>query len=205
MKGLIIKDYYMVKKYLKFYIVMIITFSIAYACGADSAFFTIYPSVLSGVLVTTLLSYDESFRFLEYSATLPITKKTFVVAKYAFALIMVGVMLVINTISATMNFVISGNFSVTAVLMQVCLLVLITVLGFALTLPLTFRFGQEKGRIVYIMVIGLLSGVFMGIGYSDNFIPQNSWTACAMLLAASVLIFIISMILSIKFYEKREL
>ncbi len=205
MKGLILKDFYMIKKYLKFYLVMVVCFSVAYAFGSESEFFAVYPSVLSGVMITTLLSYDESFRFLEYADCLPITRKMFVQSKYALALIVIGTMGVLNSISTAMNLLFTDNFSFEMLIMNVCLLTLLIVFGFAITLPLTFKFGNEKGRILYILVIGLLSAVFMGIAYSNSFVEPKAWTVSLMLLAVAAFTFFVSMHLSIRFYEKREL
>ena len=205
MKGLILKDLYMIKKYLKFYLLMVVAFSIAYAAGSDSTFFLVYPTILSGALINTLLSYDESFRFLEYADCLPVSRKTFVLSKYALALIIIGSMLLINGISVFCNRMINGIFDITEVIMTLSLLVLTNVMGFAVMVPLTFRFGNEKGRLVFILTIGLLSAVFMGIYTAESFIPANNFAVCGILLTASAVIFIISMVLSVKFYEKRDL
>ncbi len=205
MKGLILKDFYMIKKYLKFYLLMVITFSIAYAAGTDSTFFLIYPTVLSGVLINTLLSYDESFGFMQYADSFPISRKTFVHAKYALALIIICVMFVINAVSVSLNRIVNGIFDLQELMSTLSLLVMTNVLGFAVMVPLTFRYGNEKGRLVFIVTIGLLSAIFMGVYTAESFIPANNGTVCTTLILASAVIFIISMHISVKFYEKREL
>lgn len=205
MKGLIIKDFYMIKKYLKFYLLMVAAFSVAHAAGSDSMFFLIYPTVLSGVLINTLLSYDETFGFMQFADSFPISRKAFVISKYMTALIVMGIMAVINTLSVSCHLAVTGNFSVGEVISTVSLLVLTNVLGFAVMVPLTFRFGNEKGRIVFILTIGLLSAVFMGVYSAERFVNADNITACVVMLISAAVVFIVSMYISVKFFENREL
>jgi hypothetical protein len=63
MKGILYKDFCMIKKYLKVYLFLMLTFGVFGMFGGINSFFTLYPTVLAGILPATLISYDESFRF----------------------------------------------------------------------------------------------------------------------------------------------
>lgn len=206
MKGLILKDFYMIKKYLRFYVAMILIFQAAYALGADNEFLVTYSSVLSGVLVSSLLAYDESFSFMQFCDTLPVTRKTFVLAKYALALIITGGMFILNIISLTANSLINGTFIPGDIAVYLSTLLFVTVIGYSLTLPLTFRFGQEKSRIAYLMVLAILGGLFVGIFRSGlPAIPDNPWVISLIIIAFTASLFMVSMFLSVIFFRKREL
>ncbi|MBR0393421.1 MAG: ABC-2 transporter permease, partial [Oscillospiraceae bacterium] len=78
----------------------------------------------------------------------------------------------------------------------------------AVLLPFTFRFGMEKGRIVYLLTVGLSLGGFAALGAvkGTNLSGLNMTDGLAAgLLAAAVIAFIISWRLSIILYKTREL
>lgn len=78
--------------------------------------------------------------------------------------------------------------------------------GPAITLPFVFRFGAEKGRIAYYMVILLLCAgmTVLGNASSAALLPGSMPGALLAFLAAAVL-YGASWLLSIAFYQKRAL
>ena len=86
MKGLLLKDWYMTKKYCRYYLFLIIGFIILSMMSSGNMFFVFYPCVLCGMIPVNLLGYDERSRFTEYAGTLPYTKTQIVSAKYLIGL-----------------------------------------------------------------------------------------------------------------------
>lgn len=71
MKGLLLKDWYMIQKYCRSYILItavIIGISLA---NGENLFFTFYPCMLCGMIPVTLLGYDERSGWMQYSGTMP--------------------------------------------------------------------------------------------------------------------------------------
>ncbi len=59
MKGLLLKDFYMTKKYCKIYLLMAAVFLAISCVGNTNMVFAFFPIILSGMIPINLLTYDE--------------------------------------------------------------------------------------------------------------------------------------------------
>ena len=59
MKGLLLKDWYMMKKYCRYYLFVSIGFIILSMISSGNMFFVFYPCLLCGMISVNLLGYDE--------------------------------------------------------------------------------------------------------------------------------------------------
>lgn len=88
MKGLLLKDAYQIWHYAKGVIVAAVVMMgvgvISMMNGAN--FFIVYAGFLLGMMPMTLLAYDQTSKFNEYSAALPATKEQLVGCKYIVGL-----------------------------------------------------------------------------------------------------------------------
>ncbi|MDE6088998.1 MAG: ABC-2 transporter permease, partial [Oscillospiraceae bacterium] len=71
MKGLLLKDLYMMKSYLKAYLFLIPVFWILGSFSEDSLFLTVYSCLLTAMIPISLQTYDEKEHWSCYSCTLP--------------------------------------------------------------------------------------------------------------------------------------
>ena len=78
MKGLILKDLYMIKSYCKSYLLIAVVFFAVSFAGNNNMFFAFYPCLLCGMIPVTLLGYDERSRWIQYSGTMPYTKTHYI-------------------------------------------------------------------------------------------------------------------------------
>ena len=161
MKGLVWKDIYTLLKQAKFILLLMVLF----AClpGYSMSAFAIFYGAM---LPITALAYDERSKWDELAAMMPYSVKEIVGSKYVLGLLLVGgisalsiaARIVIGIIKAT-PFDAEGIISI---LILACLsLVLLMV-----DLPLMFRLGVEKGRIIYILLTCV--GVVAGVSYIDQ-------------------------------------
>ena len=96
----------------------------------------------------------------------------------------------------------SDYFSFIAVLLLV-----LGLIGPTLLLPFVFKFGAEKGRIIFYVMIGLLSAIgalLASLGF-QNALTQHSFIILLVIGGLSVGLYALSWNLSIYFYQKREL
>ena len=96
MKGLFLKDWYMMKKYCRAYIVIAAVFIAVSVVSDDNMFFVFYPCMLCGMIPVNLLGYDERSHWVQYSGSLPYTKTQIVSAKY-----LIGLFAQVTTVSYT--------------------------------------------------------------------------------------------------------
>lgn len=208
MKGLLLKDWYMVRKYCKVYLV-IAAFFIAASFGSDeNLFFVFYPCLLCGMIPVNLLGYDERSRWTSYSGTLPYTKAQFVSVKYLIGLLAQTAMLFLTGIAQAVKMTVSGNFVPHDFFMLMLLLLTVATVTSSISLPFIFKLGVEKGRIAYYAMVGFICAASAGAAlvlkeHRQAALQQN--ILLAVLALAAIVIYLLSWYLSIVFYKRREI
>ena len=208
MKGLLLKDWYMMKKYCRYYLFVSIGFIILSMMSSGNMFFVFYPCLLAGTIPVNLLGYDERSRFTEYVGTLPYTKTQIVSAKYLIGLFTQIAMLIVICIAQGVKMGIDGTFVLKEFLVLMMLLLVMASVASSLTLPFVFKYGVEKGRSAYYVMIGVVcAGSIIATSIFkeglQNEIPLNSVLPIACIVG--VAIYVISWYLSVVFYKKKEM
>jgi len=208
MKGLLLKDLYMMKKYCKSYLIIAVVFIGVSFAGSENTFFIFYPCLLCGMIPVNLLGYDERSRWLQYSETMPYTKSQIVSGKYLIGLGTQVAMLLITGIAQAIRMRMNGTFVFGDYLVLMVLLLIMSLLASSITLPFMFKLGVEKGRMAYYIMIGIVcagsiiaSNLLIGESFSE--IKMN-WILPIICLAG-IGIYALSWYLSVVFYKKREL
>ena len=206
MKGLLRKDLYMTWAYgrMLLFISAVFLFSSVFMAAEENFFFVVYPVRMGGVLPVTLLSYDERFGWNRTCDALPVSRRLVVDARYVMSLLS---FLALYAVTLGVQAVVMLPKGRAAELGQLaCLLPCFGLTAPAVMLPITLRFGVEKGRLVYFFFIGLL--VAAGLVFSRDVLRVSGaigkWGSAAVLLGV-VLFFGASWLLSRRLYEKREL
>lgn len=208
MKGLILKDIYMMMKYCRAYLLIIVIFTAVSFVDNGNLFLVFYPTILCGMIPVNLLSYDERSRWLQYSGTMPYTKAQIVSSKYLIGLGTQTLMIIITGTAQAIKMSLDGTFAPGGYAVFMLLLLVVSLFAGAITLPFIFKLGVEKGRMAYYIMIGIilggsvaLSGLFNGA--MQTVIKMNAIlpTICIV----GILIYVFSWRLSISFYKKREI
>ncbi len=207
MKGLLLKEFYMTAKYCRPFLLIVIVFLAVSFFGDDNIFFILYPVLISSMIPVTLMSYDEHDKWTLYSATLPYTRSQLVSSKYLIGLIFGAAAYVISIAATIVRMQLNGYFSLDSLLGMAVILLALGMLAPTLLLPLVFKFGTEKGRIAFYVMIGLMTAggtIAAGLGLQFALPVGGVWILAAVVLII-VLLYVLSWRLSIVFYRKREL
>lgn len=214
-------------------------------CGCMVAFICIFTETVAtiGASFTTMLplfypftitAYDESNNWQTYRLSLPLSRNTTSLGRYAcFLLVVLGSMLLGALISYVMcivgtalgpnvpflaPFTFEGNPPI--VIWGSSALGATTVLFIAsITLPFVSKMGMTKGvrfiPVAFALILVLLFTLFSNEGPFAAFVPDFLYylttndSAIPLLIAlatlVSVVMFFISMMISLKLYQKREL
>ncbi|MBE6942652.1 MAG: ABC-2 transporter permease [Ruminococcaceae bacterium] len=208
MKGLLLKDWYMTKKYCKYYLFVGVSFIILSLMSKGNMFFVFYPCLLCGMIPVNLLGYDERSRWTEYVGTLPYTKTQIVSAKYLIGLFAQIAMLTVTCIAQGVKMGIDGAFVMTEFLVLMMLLLIMATVTSSLTLPFIFKLGVEKGRAAYYVMIGV---VCAGSIIASNLLSSkvqaeiNLNGILPIICLVGIGTYALSWYLSIVFYKKREI
>ena len=207
MKGLLLKDFYMMKKYCKAYLLIVVVFTAVSLVSDDNMFFVFYPILLCGMIPVNLLGYDERSRWTEYSGALPYTKAQIVSSKYIMGLSAQIAMLLVTGLVQGIRMSRSGGFSGGYLL--VLMLAMVIMADFSsICLPFIFKFGTEKGRMAYYAMIGFVcAGMFAASKLLKGGLKVGMQTNAVLLVLAlaGICIYALSWYLSIIFYKKREI
>ena len=200
MKGLLLKDWYLTIKYARTFIIVTTVFQIAAAFGVMTDFFRIYPTILFSLLPVTIYSYDDREKWNIYTQTMPVSRAQYVTGKYLYGLICLGA----NLALSALLYRIGGQHD----FMDTLLTASVTgLLASALMMPLLFHFGAEKGRVFYLVLIGILFGGAAVLSGSENMpkeIPLPAlarWAVCLCIVG----VYALSWRISIALYQNREL
>ena len=200
MKGLILKDLYMVKAYLRAFLILMAGFIVMSAFSAENAFFLFYPAILAGSMPFTLIAYDERSKWNQYCGVLPVSRKAVVSARYIIAL---GFFLAVFILTAILQ-LFSPIFTPQSYAANLCLLVVMGLLTPTVLLPLTFRFGVEKGRLFYYVIIGVFCALSATAANISDFYVRLPTAPLFILPVLTLVLFAVSWLISIRIYERKE-
>lgn len=203
MKGLLLKDLLLLKNYKKVLLIMAII-GVFIAGNSDISYLAGYLIVYLGVLSLSTISYDEVDHGILTLLSMPIQRKEYVQEKYIFSFLMMffgfAIVLIVSVLKKT---TLEQDF-------YSCVFVFCTGLVLlSLSLPFQLRYGNEKGRMILFFVIFMF--VFFGYFFSEFFkeivfyvdqINFNVFTFQCIIVA--IVMYLISMIISVLVYNKRE-
>ena len=208
MKGLLLKDFYMMKKYCRSYFLIAVIFLVVSLLGNGNLFFIFYPCLLCGMIPVSLLAYDERSHFMQYSATLPYTKAQIVSSKYVLGLLVQAAVLVVTAVAQAVKMSLKGSFEIVDFLIMVLSLFVVSTLASSIALPFIFKLGVEKGRLAYYVMIGFVCAV--SVIFSQMFkgslqVSVPAGIIFGALAIVGAVLYVVSWLLSISFFKKREI
>ena len=222
MKGLLIKDFKLLKGQKNFFMTITAISIIMIIVSPGTSFPIGFLGFVGALFSLSSISYDEFDNGNAFLFSLPITRKDYVLEKYIFGLIS-GIMflllgtvisLVVIGITKTFYFTKTGSFNeifLTAGSLFPTILLILSIM-----LPFILKFGGEKGRIAiigvmgFIFVIGLLlikTTEYLGIDLYVliNKLPKfEPLVYIILFLLLSVVILGISYLIGLTILKKKE-
>ena len=202
MKGLIIKDLTVLKSSLKTVLIIVVLFAFM-GIKSGSAYMTTFASVYAAILPMTCMAYDERSRFNRYAVAMPISPRDIALSKYITGLILAA--------AATAIALVIALFTKAPIGETVAGSMLIPAFYHTFMLPVMFKFGVEKSRLMVLIgvVIPAVGISFMEeAGMLDAFMQKLSTTDEAVVMsivfAVMAVLYVLSAVLSISICKNRE-
>ena len=208
MKGLLLKDWYMVKKYCRAYLLITVVFIAVSLFSNDNMFFVFYPCLLCGMIPVNLLGYDERSRWMQYSGTLPYTRTQIVCGKYIIGLLAQLAILVVTGIVQAAKMIVAGNFVFGDFAVLMLLMLIVSTLTSSICLPFVFKLGVEKGRTAYYIMVGFVCGasVLASSIFRERLMSEIQPDIILTVLAiVGIGVYIFSWYMSVVFFKRREI
>ncbi len=206
MKGLLIKDFKLLKMQKNFFVVMIVI-SVGLALFSEDLSFPIgFSTFVFSLFSLSSISYDEFDNGSPFLFSLPITRADYAAEKYAFGLILAFGAWLCSTLLVLIAAAVRGGVPLTDLLLTALLILPFLFLLLSIMLPIQLKFGGEKGRIALIGAIGaIFLAAFLVIQIAQacgfdlllllNRLPAPSVGAVA---AVSILITFLLLLLSLR-------
>lgn len=195
MKGLLLKDFYIIRSGL---LILLLTFVFI---GAGMSFvisswvllviFTVTLSFQSAVTVQT----DKSSQWDRFSVTLPVSRKQTISSKYVMYLLLSLAGLGIGAIISIVCALFQNNFDVESLLMYSSLAIIVSILPGSISIPCSFWLDEEKSMIGMILAYMVTSGIIVAVVLIFNKymnLQENIGMIIGILAVISVILYAIS-------------
>lgn len=219
MLGLLYKDQMTIwSSYRKNFLLIVVLYT-AMAYTLDMAFMLFALVFMGGLYIASTLSFDEMSHWDTYARTLPVSAGQLVGAKYLLALGWMGGSFVLAELLLTACDLIKGRLQENLLYnLAGCLVALgIVLIYYALVLPLSYKLGAARARSGVIVAIGISAGLVAFASYTTKSdsplgfltVPGMNETTllfliCAGVIAAGLVLFVISWMVSTAIYAKKE-
>ena len=210
MKGLLLKDWYVARRYCRMHLAVIAIMAVATQIVDTGIVFMMYPMLFAGYLATRIQSIDEASGWERFQQTMPLSRAAMVTEKYVLSLIAIGAAALLVGVAWALRLAVTGGGDWRQLCRMLAQLVCFGCLFPALTLPPMFRFGVEKGRVVTLVVLAALMLLIVLANMRTEMIAQPDiaaalgWHVPPLVLGTAALL-ALSWVLTVKLYEGREL
>ena len=215
MTGLILKDFLVMRKGVKSYLLMIVIYVVLAWLGVfNYSFVTTFVQVMLMVLPITAFVYDEQAKWDRYAMSLPLGRGKVVGARYLFVLI-----LALCTMSAGLAGIVLIHLlqqeELTEMLLTLAVSSAMGILVPAVIIPLSYKLGAERARpylyaIIFIPVIAFVVLAkadvidFSALNRLDDLPPSALLGGAALLPVAGLAALAVSYLISCRVAAGKE-
>lgn len=203
MKSLLLKDLYVMKGTTITFSIIPIAFIAAGVLG--NSMFLIMAFAFASIQSVSVFNQEAACRWETYAGGLPLTRKTQVLEKYIFILIPLAVVVALMVVILLAMGIFAPERERPDLLMLLMMAFLSLIIP-AVTIPIVYKVGPEKGQMLSTIFAGILfgamAGAAMGLDEEWGGIPAAVPLGAILL---SVLLLAGSYCLSLHIYSKKDL
>ncbi len=209
MVGLIYKDLMVMKKTLLIYRIISVFYGFLDILNGRTGMMFAMVLIASTMVPISSIAYDERSKWDKIVNTTPLSRKEVVIAKYLLALVLT----VVSVIIVFVVYLFKPGMPLAENAGTVIVMGLMAMFYQAMLIPTIIKFGSEKGRMIMMVIlfapIVLLMAVAQ-IGIIDlsalvMFLEANTAMLPFITVAVIAAVYIGSVLLSVRIYEKKDL
>ena len=157
MKALLIKDLLTLKGQAKSLLLVLAVWFVISLINGSGLFFTSLSVIYGMLLPLTTLSIDEKSRVEGYMMTMPVTRAELALSRYALGIL--G-LLALGVLGVGASLVIGDSLEEALGASIACFCIAVLLLG--VTLPLVYKCGTDKARVISIVIY---MATFLAVGF----------------------------------------
>lgn len=151
MRGLIMKDMLTIAKQAKAFLILILFFAVIPSFSGSS-----FAMLYAAMMPISALAYDENCKWDQLAAMMPYSVRDIVLSKYLLGyicLLVTGALSIASLyVTAAVKGVPAAGEDIAGVIVMACF----ALIFLAVNLPCMFRLGVEKGRLLFMAMIGVI-------------------------------------------------
>ena len=213
MIGLLKKDLLILRRvYMKNFFLVLVLYTVLGIALQMTSFFTLM-SWIYGFYVMSLFSVDNTCRWDFYAATLPVSRKTVVTAKFLLLGLCIAAGFVYSLVTAPVAYLLIGEPIAESILASL-LVTLILIVYFAVTIPLTYAFGPDKARSAMLLALVVVGGGIFAAASLGNagglltamfgWMETSPVPGFSIITAATAVLCLVCWLVSCRIYERKE-
>ncbi len=213
MTGLMIKDFLVLRKTLKSYLLIMVLYAALAAMGMFAiSFVSAFISVMVMLLPISAFAYDEQAGWDRCAMSLPLGRRKVVTARYLFILV-TALVSCAGGAAVSVILSIAKAEDVTEMLATILTTVGLGLVVSAILLPLCYKLGAERARpylylVLFLPMIALFLAYRMGVHFDLSFLnrmdPVNALGIFALIPLAGLALAAVSWLISCRIVEKKE-
>ena len=216
MRGLFWKDVLYLKNMWKMVLTSGLFIVVFYILNPNNFNSVIFIAIIFGGNFSIIpFTYDNYSKWNTYQYAFPVSKKIVVCSRYLFGLTLFSICLLLSIFSMLLTeieYLLFCSdvppFTLQYVSSELLPIFLIPIMQ-AISFPLMYRFGAEKGRI-YILcfvaaIIALISIITIGMGYQIENFSVSYFEMLIGVMGTAIIMYLLSLLLSIQIEQKKKI
>ena len=168
MKSLILKDLYNIGHNVKSMLFILVVFAVALIPTSGVAGYIFVCAILCSMMIVTTFSFDDNSKWTRYAMIMPVSKKDLVAGKFIVLAIfcLAGSLfgLVVGSIGGlTIKSVSFDLIGIGELLLFALTAWVVSIIFGSMSIPLVFKFGAEKGRVLLLISFLFPAALCFGI------------------------------------------
>lgn len=220
MKGLVLKDLYILKDSIRSILLVSLFFTVLWGAMGNYAAIAPVLCTLISVMSINSFSYDEFYHWNAFSLTLPVSRAALVAAKYLSILVMVLFGITLSLLIGLGFHLFTGAPALGELVSSILAASVVSLYLSGVCIPLCYRFGSQRMRYFYLLVIAapvVLGMVWQALTGSSLDVqrlvsPLNKIQQAGQLpllgmgiVLVSLFFFLLSYLLSVHIFSRRPL
>lgn len=207
MTGLLLKDLYNLRKYGKTVFLISAFFVMIMLMMGNNTIFASMIALMFSITSVTSFAYDKQSGWDVYVNTLPVSRTDVVLSKYVLSVLLALTGGVISLLVGWVNGIIKNLSNFTDTLVLAYTLFAIGVIFISILLPVIYKFGEERSRVILLAIIAIPVTAFFVLNETGHLAaPDEQTVRQALLLSPLVLIVVsvVSFMISRSIFGKKE-
>lgn len=203
MKGLLLKDFYLVRATLAIILVTYAVIGIGMSIMSDPWITVVIGAVMFGIMSASTINMDKQYGWNKFEVTLPVSKAHIVDSKYLLYLLFSVLGFVVGVALSLIICAVKPDLMPADEMVRLYLSIAAAMALFAggVQIPGNFLLSAEKAMITLIVAYPLLTGIFVAVAR----LTEDMILTCNIVLALAVVVFAASWLISRKLIAARDI